>query len=371
MKNVAGFLACQAGVVPKFQGDPGTGKTATINAWSRAAQRPIYTLIGSIREPSDIAGYPMLKNGDQPACMEFVPPSWVRSINKQPSVLFIDELTCCPPSVQAALLRVMAEGYVGDTQLRPDTWILAACNPPEHAAGGYELEPPMANRLCHLSWEMDWGSWTAGLMNGLNFPDPQAPILPKDWEKHIGGVCALVAGFQNRKPSLFLDFPKERSKQSGAWPSPRSWTNAIRCDAAAKSVNASDEVRYELLGGCVGLSVADEYYTWIRNLDLPDTTELLDDAEKAVDKGRPVPWKHLARPDMTMAALGGVVSLALERNNAKSWVAAMHLIEGAGEKSMDIAIAAARPLSLKIPKGARLPESLTKVLAPMLVEVYS
>jgi len=53
------------------------------------------------------------------------------------------------------MLGVITEKRVGDLPLPPETWIGAACNPAGQAAGGYELEPPMANRLYHHPWAME------------------------------------------------------------------------------------------------------------------------------------------------------------------------------------------------------------------------
>ena len=45
-----------------------------------------------------------------------------------------------------ALLRVVLERTVGDLTLPHDVAIVAAANPPEQAADGWDLSPPLANR---------------------------------------------------------------------------------------------------------------------------------------------------------------------------------------------------------------------------------
>lgn len=360
MKNEAAFIAAQAGVVPLLTGIPGVAKTATSNAFAAALKRPSYTLIGSIREPADIAGYPMLKNGNQPACMEFVPPSWVHRLNEQPSVLFVDELTCCAPTVQAALLRVIAEKVVGDVQLRQDTIVMAACNPPDQAAGGYDLEPPMANRLCQLPWEIDWESWDSGMLNGLEFPAPKVPVLPNDWRRHLGDWASKVAAFRRHRPTLFADMPKERSQQSGPWPSPRSWTNGTLCLAAAASVESKGETRHELLSGCVGAGPAGEFFAWLDSMDLPDPNELLAAATKAIKVGNDVFWKPLGRPDKVLACLAAVRHAVGDKPKADRWQAAMGICEAAIEESAEIACSIAAALCRKDsrPKGGFIPKKM-------------
>ena len=370
MKNEAAFIAAQAGVVPLLTGIPGVAKTATTNAFAVAMKRPSYTLIGSIREPADIAGYPMLKNGNQPACMEFVPPSWVHRLNEQPSVLFVDELTCCAPTVQAALLRVIAEKVVGDVQLRPDTIVMAACNPPDQAAGGYDLEPPMANRLCHLTWEIDWESWDSGMLNGLTFPEPKVPVLPVDWRRHLGDWAARVAAFRRHRPTLFADMPKERSQQSGPWPSPRSWTNGALCLAAAASVGAKGETRHELLAGCVGSGPAGEFFAWMDSMDLPDPSELIEAAAKDIKAGREVEWKPLGRPDKVLACLAAVRHAVGEKPKLDVWRAAMEICTAALDESAEIACSIAARLHGKEtrPKGGMVPKKLEKYICEHIVD---
>ncbi len=173
-------------VVPKAEGMPGTAKTKTVEAFARATGRPIYTLIGSLREPADVGGYPYpiqveaVKDGngkETKVYMALVPPKWAMDCHDgRPWIVFIDELTTCPPAVQAALLRVIAEKYVGDLPLPQETWILCACNPAGVAANGFELEPPMANRLYHHRWVVDADAWDKGMLAWLAFPEPHGRL---------------------------------------------------------------------------------------------------------------------------------------------------------------------------------------------------
>ncbi len=132
-----------------------------MEAFARATGRQCYTLIGSLREPADIGGYPYPVQGEFPY-MAVMPPKWAQDCQHGQWVLFLDELTTCPPPVQAALLGVIAENRVGDATLPDTVWKVAACNPPDCAANGSELEPPLANRLCHLPWQTNVAGWRRG-----------------------------------------------------------------------------------------------------------------------------------------------------------------------------------------------------------------
>jgi hypothetical protein len=155
-------VAVAARVPVLLWGAPGTGKTSAIRAMAEAMGLPCETVIASIREPSDFAGLPVV-TGD---VVRFAPPLWAtRLAEAGTGVLFLDELSTAPPAVQAALLRVVLERTVGDLTLPDDVAVVAAANPPEQAADGWDLSAPLANRLCHLSWETSprgiAGGWPA------------------------------------------------------------------------------------------------------------------------------------------------------------------------------------------------------------------
>jgi hypothetical protein len=354
-KNAAYWIAAQAGVTPLAIGMPGVAKTASISAFARATMRSCYTLIGSLRDPADIGGYPYAApsqhNGHH--VMQLVPPKWADdTLDGRIWIISFDELTTCPPAVQAAMLRVISERVVGDLPLGPNTWTMAACNPPDMAANGTDLEPPMANRLYHHKWVMDWESWDQGMMSGGVFPAPKFPLLPDNWETKLPEIGALVAAFRIRMPGEFEGYPKERSKASGPWASPRSWTNAVRCLAAAEAVGVSQETQHELVEGCVGYSGANTLFEYRRMLDLPPPEELIEAAIKALANGDVMDYTHPNRGDKVIAMLGSVTSAVLANKTKDRWEGGMRVYEEAAKNAPDVALSCVRPLAQAYEKGA-------------------
>ncbi len=330
--NLVFWTVAQTGkVTPLVSGPPGCGKSRSVEAFSRAVSRPCYTLIGSLREPADIGGYPYpyMVQGEQPYMM-VMPPKWALDCLMRPTLLFIDELTTCPPPVQAALLGVIAEKRVGDFTLPEPTWIVAACNPPDCAANGSEIEPPLANRLCHLLWQTNAAAWRRGMANALSFPEPEFTLLPKDWEKHIGRNSSVIAAFHEHKPGLLEAYPKERAKASGPWPSVRSWTNAAICAAALEAIDAEPLLRYQAIAGCVGEEAMLEFQDWESKLDLPSPEDWIAKAVNARAAGAPLVLDIPPRSDQVMAVLGAltdrVKNYQLEGNGKPTegrWLAAV------------------------------------------------
>ncbi len=377
--NLAYWTVAQTGqVVPLCSGIPGVGKTQMAEAFARATGRPCYTLIGSIREPGDVGGYPYLVDtktavkdpvtgAELDVFMQLVAPKWAMDCHDgQDWIVFIDELTTCPPAVQAALLRTIAEKMVGDLPLPKDTWILSACNPPGVAANGFELEPPMANRLCHLTWETDWKSWDKGMMAGGVFPEPQFSLLPHDWQRHLPDIGSRITGFRSRRPGLFEEYPDDRSKAGGAWPSPRSWHNAATCAAAVQAIGGDESLRYQVIRGCVGEAAAGQFGEWERSLDLPDPEALIQAGLKALGT-KQLPELNLPeRPDQVIVTLSSVSRLALDKLTVKRWEAAMVVFAVAAQHQPDVVVTCIQPMLETLPDGADINGDLVKRLYPLL-----
>ncbi len=364
--NLIFWTVAQTGkVTPLMTGEPGCCKSRTVEAFARAMSRQCYTLIGSLREPADVGGYPYPVHGEQPY-MAVMPPKWAQDCQSGQWVLFLDELTTCPPAVQAALLGVIAENRVGDAVLPDTVWKLAACNPPDCAANGSELEPPLANRVCHLPYEPDTDAWQRGMGNALSFPQPSFVPLPPDWEKCIGRNTALVGAFHKHKPGLLNAYPKERAKASAAWPSMRSWTNAAICIAALEAIDTEPLLRYRAVAGCVGEEAALEFQTWEQSLDLPDPEDWLGKAADWRSNGPKGGALALAldvppRCDQVMAALAALVDRVKNHNlgpNGKPtearWLAAVDCFAAVAKRWLEPAIAAAGPLYFAVPHASVL-----------------
>src|ERR1035438_4801697 len=201
----------------------GVGKTRSLEAFLNERGVSFVTLIASIREPSDFGGLPLLNPHD--GTFQLAPPTWAKYISDQgkagkKTAVFVDELTTSPGSVQAAVLRVFEDRVVGEIELPADCWMLAACNPPDVAANGYELSALLANRFMHIdptfqprdfvmNFPTYWKSETGG------GPPTIEGINEKKWMEERGRLAA----FLHTRPAQVLNFPKEESKRSKAWPS--------------------------------------------------------------------------------------------------------------------------------------------------------
>jgi hypothetical protein len=348
-------LAIAARVPTLIWGPPGTGKTSVVRGLAVSAGMICETVIASIREPSDFAGLPVVSRDDGSVHVEFAPPLWARRLaGAGTGLLFFDELSTAPPAVQAALLRVVLERTVGDLALPDGIAVVAAANPPEQAASGWDLSPPLANRFCHLDWAVDGRTVADGLSGG--WLTPVIPSLTHDWERRVPVTRSWIGGFLRVRPALAVAVPEENAIAGRAWPSPRSWDMAARLLAACEAAGSDDLVRSIVVRGCVGQAAGIECLTWLVEADLPDPEAVLDDPDGFV-----LP----ERGDRAYAALSSVAAAVAGDPTPDRWKRGWVVFARAAETALDVAAAASRQLVRCRPPGAPVPDEV-RLFMPLL-----
>lgn len=348
-------VAVGARVPVLLWGAPGTGKTSVIRAMAEASGLACETVISSIREPSDFAGLPVVSDGEAPTRVEFAPPRWAQRLAERgEGILFFDEVSTAPPAVQAALLRVVLERTVGHLVLPEAVAVVAAANPPEQAADGWDLSAPLANRFCHLDWAASAREVADGLAGG--WPTPPSALLDESWEKTVPVIRAWVGAFIRVRPDLVVAVPDEAARAGRAWPSPRTWDMAARLLAAAQACGASLAARSLLVRGAVGSGPGVELLSWLAEADLPDPEAILADPDSFV-----LP----ERGDRAHAALASIAAAVVGEPTLERWQNAWIVFGRVGETAPDVAASAAVALARARPPGAPVPDEVA-LFEPLL-----
>jgi len=345
-------------------GDPGQGKTSVVEQLAADLDLHLETVIASIREPSDFAGLPVVD--PVTGSVSLAPPSWAQRLHDATAdgvrggVAFYDELSTAPPAVQAALLRPILSGWVGDLRLPAGVRTIAAANRPEVAADGWDLAPPMANRFVHLAWSLPADVVREGFAAG--FPRVVVPTAdPAAVERALRETKVLVGAFLGVRPELVTRMPTSSRDTGLAFPTPRSWEVAARLLATARAAGCGTSVVALLVGGAVGMPAAAELLSYVEHLDLPDPEALLADPDALV-----VP----SRGDAVYAVAAAVWAATRAETTPARWVACgavLARIADAG--SADVAYSFGRRWAAHRPPGT-LPDPATMAsLLPILTEL--
>lgn len=337
-----------------LRGRPGVGKTSMIELVSQRLGLSCEVVVGSLREPTDFAGLPVI---DDEGNVRLAPPAWAQraSIPSAGAVVLLDELTTASPAVQAAMLRVVRERTVGEITMPERVRIVAAYNDADDC-GGYELELPMRSRLIHLNVRPDLDVFTAGITQGWSI-DPTPVVIPDPsaLSLHRQRWSNMVAAFLRSRPSLLECTPQRGSW--GGYPTPRTWEMVVAAAAACDASGESEDVRELLIIGCIGAAVSTEFVTFAENLDIPAAADVLADpalSQPCFDRGK---------PDRAMVLLLEVAQAVARSGAAPDWqnawiIGSMAVTAGFG----DLVAWAFRGLPSMRPDGATLPAEFQTVV---------
>jgi len=299
-KGVNGFFSHELDRLDIATGKDEEGKAER----KKELKKRLEILIASVREPTDFSGLPI---PNEYGSYTLAAPAWATRLKEigeahlhdmpVAAVLYFDEISTASPAVQAALLRVVLDREVGDITLPDNIWICAAANPPSMAAGGWDMAPPLANRFMHMWWGIDSGEWAKNILNRWgkgwahdyeNENDPK-PRLRR-------GLASVVSAYITRNgDSLFSLPPKNKQKETLAWPSPRSWEAAIylmsqlsgfKADHHTKELTAEDiKGPWQMLIAAIGKVEAVSFNSFRKYADvMPDPKWIFAKSNAPTDK---------------------------------------------------------------------------------------
>lgn len=314
-------------------GDPGTVKTSILRKLANRAGLPFFSVIGSLRSQVDFLGLPtpgtidlnevdrtlsteeyraLSTDGDgRLKYMHYAPTGFaVQAALAGDCLINFDEANTSRPAVQAAMLRVLLEGVVGEMPMPPGARMLLAMNETSDAAGGHDISTAMANRMGWIPWSPpSIDSFCDHLVGGCKqepfnagFHVHHAREVDAAWGQAWAEAAGRVVGFLRKKPGALHAKPAPDSPNAHrAWPSARTWELATRAQAGCLAYGLGELETSEAVGAWIGESTYAEYMTWVRDNDLPDPADLLDGRVQF----RPNP----ARIDRTAAVLSACTAL--------------------------------------------------------------
>ena len=329
-----------------FWGPPGVGKTWRLGRMSRTYGLALEVLSPGERGEGAFGVTPVPAPGNK--VLNYPPPDWVANL-VDGGLLFLDEINQAPPPLQPALQGILLGRRVGGYYLGNKVRPIAAANPTEIAAGGWDFAPPVANRMGHLPWPdvggESWASWLLGedeaATGSVVAADEETRVL-RAWDEPWARTRGMVAGFIRARGELLHKMPQMGSTDLGrAWPSPRTWEMAARAHAAAAVHRLGVEDTESFVAAFVGVGAASEMFAYAEKLDLPNPADVLD--------GK-VQFKHdPKRLDRTAAVLGSCHALVVPANAEKRKERSQKLWQMLADKklldeAMDVAFGSVKAL---------------------------
>ena len=173
------------------------------------------------------------------------------------NILFLDEITAAPQSVQAAAYQITLDRTIGEHKLPENCIVIAAGNRITDRSVAFNMPKALANRLCHIEIKSDASAW-------------------HDWAISAG-VHPIVMGYLDYNSSVLNGF--EPSEDNLAFPTPRTWEMV---SSILRNVSNDISDVYPLIAGCIGARIAASLQTWYEIYQrVPDMKEVFSKGAKA------------------------------------------------------------------------------------------
>lgn len=239
-------------------GPPGIGKSQAV----RQMAKEISTATGKkvhvtdvrllLFNPIDLRGIPTA-NADKTLAVWLRPQIFQMDAgNDIVNILFLDEISAAPQSVQAAAYQITLDRVVGEHRLPENCIVIAAGNRTTDKSVAYKMPKALANRLLHIEIEESFKSW-------------------KEWAIR-SDVNEKVLGFLTFRQDYLMRF--DPGSDDLAFATPRSW------EMVSNILNGIDDdidSMYSLIAGIIGTGLAVEFRTWAKVYkDLPSVDDIFD-----------------------------------------------------------------------------------------------
>lgn len=273
-------------------GPPGVGKSQAVRQIAKEIEgigkKVVVTDVRLLLfNPIDLRGIPTA-NEDKTLAVWLKPQIFqMDSSDKVINILFLDEISAAPQSVQAAAYQITLDRVVGEHKLPENCIVIAAGNRTTDKSVAFKMPKALSNRLMHIEIE---GSF-------------------KSWEKWAvqSGINDKVLGFLSFRQNYLMCF--DASSNDLAFATPRSWEMVSNL---LNYVDNSVDNMYQLISGLVGTGVAVEFRTWAKVYsELPKIEDIFD------GKMPPMP----KNTDAMYALTAAMTSYAREHKNDMARIA--------------------------------------------------
>lgn len=239
-------------------GPPGVGKSQAVRQIAKNIEentkRGVH--VTDVRlllfNPIDLRGIPTA-NADKTLAVWLKPQIFQMDPSDEfVNILFLDEISAAPKSVQAAAYQITLDRVVGEHKLPDNCIVIAAGNRTTDKSVAFKMPKALANRLMHIEVEVSFKSW-------------------KEWAISFG-INDKVIGFLSFKQDYLMCF--DSGSDDLAFPTPRAWEMVSNL---LNGISNDIDDMYSLISGIVGSGVAVEFRTWAKVYrNLPSIEDIFD-----------------------------------------------------------------------------------------------
>lgn len=226
-------------------GPPGIGKSQLVRELAdemgkRTGKRVHVTDVRLILfNPVDLRGIPT-SNAEKTLSVWLKPKIFDMDASDEVlNILFLDEISAAPQSVQAAAYQITLDRVIGEHKLPENCIVIAAGNRVTDRSVAYKMPRALANRLMHIEIAPDFSSWC-------------------EWAVR-SGINEKVLGFLSFKQDYLNE--DEITSDDLAFPTPRSWEMVSKI---LNQVSGDLKFAYPLICGLVGSGIASEFNAWCK-----------------------------------------------------------------------------------------------------------
>lgn len=274
-------------------GPPGVGKSQAVRQLAAQLEREqgkrvhVTDVRLLLFNPIDLRGIPTA-NADKTLAIWLKPQ--IFQMDESPDVvniLFLDEISAAPQSVQAAAYQITLDRVVGEHRLPENCIVIAAGNRTTDKSVAFKMPKALANRLLHIEVDIAFDAW-------------------RTWA--VGhGVNGKVVGFLSFRQDLLARF--DPSADTLAFPTPRTWEMV---SDLLNSVDDDIDAMLPLIAGLVGSGTAGELRTWASvYADLPSLDDIFAGRERTVPQ----------RADARYALVSAMTAYAREHKDEPELIA--------------------------------------------------
>jgi len=250
-------LVINANLMPYIHGAPAIGKSEIVAQIAKEMGAFLIDLRLAQLEPQDLAGLPF---PDEEAGMfsylplNQFPLKGIHDKPKKPVIIFLDELSSCPPDTQVAAYKLVLDRMVGEYHLHDNVILIGAGNREQDGAVVVPMSSALRSRMVHFELQVDVDVWL-------------------EWANVSKQVDERVIAFINYAPGMLSTFDTFEEEDTLTYSNPRT---LVMLSKILKGIKKVTFEHAELINGIIGVKAGSSFTSFVSVYNsLPSFEEII------------------------------------------------------------------------------------------------